>query len=73
MNSQIKIGDNPQNIDASSILELESTTRAFVINRVTTVQMNAIVPIEGAMVYNTDIQCLHYYDGQNWLNVCEAL
>jgi hypothetical protein len=72
-NSQIKIGDNPQNIDASSILELESTTRAFVINRVTTAQMNAIVPIEGAMVYNTDIQCLHYYDGQNWLNVCEAL
>ncbi len=35
--------------------------------------MNAIVPIEGAMVYNTDIQCLHYYDGQNWLNLCEAL
>ncbi len=73
VNSQIKIGDNPQNIDASSILELESTTRAFVINRVTTTQMNAIVPIEGAMVYNTDIQCLHYYDGQNWLNLCEAL
>lgn len=73
MNSQIKIGDNPQNIDASSILELESTTRAFVINRVTTAQMNAIVPIEGAMVYNTDIQCLHYYDGTNWLNLCEAL
>ena len=73
VHSQIKIGDNPQNIDASSILELESTTRAFVINRVTTAQMNGIVPIEGAMVYNTDIQCLHYYDGQNWLNMCEAL
>ncbi len=71
--SQIKIGDNPQNIDASSILELESTTRAFVINRVNTAQMNAIVPIEGAMVYNTDIQCLHYYDGSAWLNLCEAL
>jgi len=71
--SQIKIGDNPQNIDPSSILELESTSRAFVINRVTTAQMNAIVPIEGAMVYNTDIQCLHYYDGENWLNLCEAL
>ncbi len=70
---QIKIGDNPQNIDPASILELESTTRAFVINRVTTAQMNAIVPIEGAMVYNTDIQCLHYYDGEEWLNLCEAL
>jgi hypothetical protein len=73
VNSQIKIGDNPQNIDASSILELESTTRAFVITRVNTAEMNAIVPIEGAMVYNTDIKCLHYYDGTNWLNICEAL
>ncbi len=71
--AQIKIGDNPQNIDPASILELESTSRAFVINRVTTAQMNAIVPLEGAMVYNTDIQCLHYYDGENWLNLCEAL
>jgi len=71
--SQIKIGDNPQNIDAGSLLELESTNRAFVITRVTTVQMNAITPIEGAMVYNTDIQCLHYFDGTDWLNLCEAL
>jgi hypothetical protein len=62
--AQIKIGDNPQNINAGSLLELESTNRAFVITRVTTVQMNAITPIEGAMVYNTDIQCLHYYDYQ---------
>ncbi len=73
LQAQIKIGDNPQNIDPTSILELESTTRAFVINRVTTTQMNAIIPIEGAMVYNTDIQCLHYYDGAEWLNLCEAL
>ncbi len=71
--AQIKIGDNPQNIDAGSLLELESTNRAFVITRVTTAQMNAIIPIEGAMVYNTEIQCLHYYDGANWLNLCEAL
>lgn len=71
--SQIKIGDNPQNIDAGSLLELESTNRAFVITRVTTIQMNAITPIEGAMVYNTDIQCLHYFDGTDWLNLCEAL
>jgi hypothetical protein len=71
--SQIKIGDNPQNIDAASLLELESTERAFVITRVTTAQMNTITPIEGAMVYNTEIQCLHYYDGTEWLNLCESL
>ncbi len=73
LQAQIKIGDNPQNLNPASILELESTNRAFVINRVNTAQMNAIVPLEGAMVYNTDIQCLHYYDGDTWLNLCEAL
>ncbi|WP_167961883.1 autotransporter outer membrane beta-barrel domain-containing protein, partial [Saonia flava] len=67
---QIKIGDNPQNINASSVLELESTTRAFVVTRVNTAQMNAIVPLQGALVYNTDNLCLHYYDGAQWINLC---
>ncbi|SMC32213.1 hypothetical protein SAMN05660703_0110, partial [Cellulophaga tyrosinoxydans] len=72
LQAQVKIGDNPQNINLSSVLELESTNKAFVITRVSTVQMNAIVPLEGAMVYNTDEQCLHYYDGVEWINICEA-
>tara|TARA_R110002020_G_scaffold445961_1_gene657984 strand:- start:64533 stop:66881 length:2349 start_codon:yes stop_codon:yes gene_type:complete len=71
--AQVKIGDNPQNIGAASVLELESSTRALVITRVTTVQMNAIVPLEGAMVYNTDAQCIYYYNGTEWLNLCDAL
>ena len=72
LQAQVKIGNNPQNIDLSSVLELESTNKAFVITRVNTVQMTAIVPLEGAMVYNTDEQCLHYYDGTEWINICEA-
>ncbi len=72
LQAQVKIGNNPQNIDISSVLELESTNKAFVITRVNSVQMNAIVPLEGAMVYNTDEQCLHYYDGIEWINICEA-
>ncbi|NNK76330.1 MAG: hypothetical protein HKP42_09755, partial [Maribacter sp.] len=70
---QIKIGDNPQNIDASSVLELESDSRVLVITRISTAQMNAIVPSAGAIVYNTDLQCLHYYDGAQWINVCEEV
>src|SRR5690606_9822172 len=69
---QVKIGDNPQNLDSASILELESTSRALVISRVTTAQMNAIAPLRGAMVYNTDTDCLYYYNGSNWINLCEA-
>src|SRR5690606_939814 len=25
------------------------------------------------LVYNTDQDCIHYYDGTNWINICEAL
>ena len=70
---QIKIGTNPQNIDASSVLELESTSRALVLTRVNTTQMNAIIPLQGALVYNTESKCVHYYDGSRWLNICDAL
>ena len=70
---QIKIGDNPQNIDASSVLELESNSRVLVITRINTQQMNALTPLPGAIVYNTDIECIHFFDGVNWLNLCEAL
>jgi len=70
---QIKIGDNPQAIAPTSVLELESNDRVFVITRINTAQMDAIVPNQGAMVYNTDTQCIHYYDGTTWINLCDAV
>nr|WP_297917263.1 hypothetical protein [uncultured Allomuricauda sp.] len=68
---QIKIGENPQNLDASSVLELESSTRVLVITRVTNAQMLGITPLRGAVVYNTDTQCLHFYTGTEWINPCD--
>ncbi|KKN84678.1 hypothetical protein LCGC14_0286450 [marine sediment metagenome] len=70
---QIKIGDNPQSIDPSSVLELESTSKVFVITRVTTLEMEAIIPLRGGMVYNTDTECINYYDGTQWVNLCDAV
>ncbi len=67
--AQVKIGANPQNIDAASVLELESTDKVLVITRVTTTQMNAIVPLQGAIVYNTDLQSVHFFDGTQWVNI----
>ncbi|WP_299801345.1 hypothetical protein [uncultured Maribacter sp.] len=71
--AQIKIGDNPQNIDASSVLELESTSKVLVITRVTTLEMEAITPQRGGMVYNTDTECINYFDGTQWVNLCDAV
>ena len=70
---QIKIGDNPQNIDPTSVLELESTSKVLVITRVSTLEMEAINPQRGGMVYNTDTECINYYDGTQWINLCDAV
>ncbi|MFD2099484.1 beta strand repeat-containing protein [Flagellimonas iocasae] len=73
LKAQVKIGDSPQNIDPASVLELESSNRVLVITRVTDSQMNAINPLPGALVYNTDAECIHYFNGTEWINICEAL
>ncbi|RRQ47796.1 hypothetical protein DZC72_15645 [Maribacter algicola] len=71
--AQIKIGDNPQNIDPGSLLELESNSRVLVISKVSTEQMEAIAPQRGGIVYNTDTECIHYFDGAQWVNLCDAV
>ena len=71
LSGQVKIGDNPQNLNAASILELESSSRVLVITRVSDAEMNSISPLRGALVYNTDHDCIHYYDGSQWINICE--
>ena len=68
---QIKIGDNPQDIDNASLLELEGTTRTLVVSRMTNAQMLLISPLAGALLYNTDENCIFYYDGTQWNNLCE--
>ncbi|WP_036156101.1 beta strand repeat-containing protein [Maribacter forsetii] len=71
-NAQVKIGENPNTINSASIVELESTNKAFVLTRLTTAQMQAITPLNGAVVYNTDTQCVHYYNGLVWTNLCDG-
>ena len=68
--AQVKIGENPNAINTASILELESTSRALVLTRVTDVQMQAIKPLDGAIVYNIDQQCVFYFDELVWQNLC---
>lgn len=70
VSGQVKVGDNPQTIDPASVLELESTERVLVITRVDSLQMAAIAPSRGALVYNTSADCVFYYNGTNWINLC---
>ncbi|MEM8762485.1 MAG: hypothetical protein AAGD88_01650 [Bacteroidota bacterium] len=70
--AQVKIGDNPNSIHPNSILEMEGSDKALVLTRLSQAQMMGIQPLTGALVYNTDVQCIHYYDGTTWINLCDV-
>ncbi len=67
---QVKIGDDINTIDAASIMELESASKVFVVTRVNTSQMNAITPLNGGLVYNTDDNCLFQFNNGSWSSLC---
>ena len=33
--------------------------------------MESITPLQGAMVYNVDTECVHFFDGTQWINPCD--
>jgi hypothetical protein len=49
-------------------LELNSVTNGFLMNRVTTLQMNSIAtPSTNELVFNTDLNGLYRYNGSSWV------
>lgn len=45
---------------------LDAKTKGFVVNRLTTTQINGLAPVRGMMAYDTDLNCLKIYDGTAW-------
>ncbi|MGJ8685810.1 MAG: hypothetical protein ACSHWW_14360, partial [Nonlabens sp.] len=68
--AQVKIGDNPNSINPFSILELESTDKVLVVTRHTDAEMSAIIPLNGALIYNTSQNCLFQFKNNNWESLC---
>jgi hypothetical protein len=69
--SYAKVGINTNTPDASSALEIESTTGGILIPRMTETQRDAIVsPASGLMIYQTDeISGFYFYDGTAWAKI----
>jgi uncharacterized protein (TIGR02145 family) len=67
-----KVGTNPTLIEPSAVLEVESTTRGFLLPRMTFSQRNAIVSaVAGLQVWCTDCGLngeLQVYNGITWTN-----
>jgi len=54
--------------DASSILEMRTTTRGLLIPRMTITERDAISsPATGLMVYNTTTSKFNFYNGSSWI------
>ncbi len=54
--------------DATALFRMDSTTQGFLPPRMTTAEKNAIgSPSEGLVVYDTDLNDIHYYDGATWV------
>lgn len=64
------IGMGTSTPNASAVLDLTSTTKAFLPPRMTTAQRDLIAsPIEGMLVFNLTTHVLNYYTGAAWAAV----
>lgn len=73
--SYAQVGINTSTPDASSALEIESTTGGILVPRMTEDQRNAItIPATGLMIYQTnEISGFYFYSGTAWTKIDGAL
>jgi hypothetical protein len=73
--AQVKIGNNPNTIDANSLLELESTNKGFLPPRVALNDLNNVAPLTGTvpagmLVFSsggTLADGFYYWNGAQWV------
>ena len=53
----------------SCLVEIQSTTGALVISRLTTEERDALLPTQGMQIFNTDTGVINFYDGSNWVSL----
>ena len=68
--SQVKVGENPNNVNNSALFEMESTSKGFLPPRMTTAQRDAIQnPALGLRVFNTTTSCVEVFYGTFWQSI----
>lgn len=66
-NGRVIIGTDLQGSASSALLHLRSTTRGFLLSRMTTTERNAIsTPANGLQVYNTTTNTIDLYQSAAW-------
>jgi hypothetical protein len=80
LTAQVKIGDNPNTINANSILELESTNKGFLPPRVALTSLTSSSPLtatvaEGTLVYSdggTLADGYYFWNGTRWVALASS-
>jgi hypothetical protein len=78
--AQVKIGNNPNTINANSLLELESTTKGFLAPRVAINDLNSVSPLTattpaGMLVYSsggTVADGFYNWNGSMWVKLTNS-
>ncbi len=67
----VAIGTSTPN--PAAIVEVLSSTKGFLPPRLTSPERNDISsPATGLTIYNTTVNCLQFYNGAGWVNVCDG-
>jgi hypothetical protein len=70
----ISINNNGNPPDPSAILDIQSNNKGVAFPRMTTDERDAITsPTLGLMIYNIDKDCIEYYAGLLWIEVCGSV
>lgn len=69
----VSVNTDGTTADASSILDVKSTTKGMLVPRMTTAQRTAIAtPATGLLVFDTDTKTFWFYSGLIWTNINTA-
>jgi hypothetical protein len=62
--AQVSISSGNTLPEESAMLDVNSTSKGFLPPRMTTIQRNAIAsPVQGLVIFNTDLNCLEFFTG----------
>ncbi|RIJ47164.1 hypothetical protein D1614_15510 [Maribellus luteus] len=64
------VGVGTTSPDASAIFDVSSTSKGFMVPRVSTKAISN--PVRGMVIYSPEIDCLCFYDGSGWVDLCSG-
>src|ERR1700754_1666419 len=72
LQAQLKVGDNPTNMQKSSILELESTRQGLLLPRLAdTASINALNPPDGMIIFLNADKSLRLRSNGSWKKIAD--